>query len=64
MSALEDEVHARLLSDPSNTVPGQGQIAALVRRADPLLGADGVARAVVGVASRVVGLGALDPLLG
>ena len=63
MSALEDEVHARLLSDPSNAVPGQGQIAALVRRADPLLSADGVARAVVGVASRVTGLGALDPLL-
>lgn len=64
MSALEAEVHRRLLQEgvPDHAV--SGRLTRLVREAAPLLPAAAVAEVVGRVQARVSGLGLLDPLLG
>lgn len=63
MSAVDDLVHRHLLDRGGSELPPLGQIAELVRRADPLLPVDEVAAAVARVAARVSGLGPLEALL-
>ena len=63
MTALDAQVHARLLAEQGQPATDPDRLAELVRRADPLLGAAAVAEVVAGVEARLVGLGPLDPLL-
>lgn len=63
MSAVDALVHEQLLAEPGGELPGSTRIAALIRRADPLLSGAAVARAVELVTARVVGLGPLEALL-
>jgi pilus assembly protein CpaF len=63
MSALEAEVHRRLLEEGVPDPAVAGRIDRLVREAAPLLPAAEVAAVVARVRARVSGLGPLEPLL-
>ncbi len=63
MTAVDELVHRQLLDRPGHDLPAQGEIAELVRRADPLLPVDQVTQAVARVTARISGLGPLEPLL-
>lgn len=63
MSDLSDRVHRALARAAPAPVPEPGQIAELVRSADPLRPVDGIDRAVAAVGDQLRGLGPLQPLL-
>ena len=62
MSTVDDAIHRRL-AVAGSAAPGPGEIAELVRRADPLRPEAEVARSAEAIAARLVGLGAIEPLL-
>jgi pilus assembly protein CpaF len=63
MSSVEDRIHRALVRAADRPVPPAEDIAGLVRRADPLLPPDQVARSVDAIVARLDGLGVLEPLL-
>lgn len=63
MSSLEQEVHRRLADAPEGATIDDGDIAELVRAADPLRSAEEVARSVAQVRAHLDGLGPLEPVL-
>ena len=63
MSGLSEAIHRQLALEGGSADHRPTTIADHVRQADPLLGEDQVARTVEAVASRLAGLGPLEPLV-
>ena len=63
LNVLADQVHQRLVRGELGGVPSAEQVRRLVAEAAPLLDDTSAARAASLVMARVVGLGALEPLL-
>ncbi len=64
LEVLADQVHQRLLRDETGGVPGPERVRRLVAEAAPLLDDTRAEQACRLVMARVVGIGALEPLLG